>query len=413
MNYNISYELFIALRYIWGKRKRDFITFISIISVLGVALGVMTLIIVLAVMSGFQKDIKEKMLGTNAHIIVMKFGGAIDDYQDVMEKISNIKDVIGISPYIMGEGMVSSEMGVSGVVINGVIAESASRVLKIGDVTKEGSFFALDENPDGVSIPIIIGKELSKNLGVFYEDEVTLISPFGRMTPLGFVPRAKKFIVKGIFDTGMYEYDSSFVYIPLKYAQKFFELGDTVTGIQIKVRDVEKSDKVASKIQALLSFPYYTRDWRDMNRNLFSALKLEKTVMFLLLTLIIFVAAFNIIVTLIMVVMDKIKDIAILITMGATRKNIMRIFFFQGAIIGVIGTIIGIVSGYTVCILLSKYKFIHLPSDIYYISTLPVNINILDFVFIALSALFITFVATLYPAFRASKITPAEALRYE
>ena len=260
---------------------------------------------------------------------------------------------------------------------------------------------------------IFIGKELAQNLGVMLDDTVVVVSPMGALAPMGTGPPMKKFRVSGIFDSGMYEYDTSLAYISLKSAQKFLTMEDAVSGVEVKVQDIYGVKKVAQEIQKALGFPFWIKDWMQMNRSLFAALKLERVMMFILLVLIVLVAAFGIVSTLIMVVMEKNKDIAILKSMGATAKSIMRIFILEGLIIGVVGTILGLIGGYVICALLAKYQFISLPKDVYYMSHLPVKMNVLDFLIVAFSAMAISLLATLYPSWQASKLDPAEAIRYE
>jgi lipoprotein-releasing system permease protein len=303
-------------------------------------------------------------------------------------------------------------------VLRGFDPETAAQVISLAKNLRDANLEELSkgrEAPGRQGFPsIIVGSELAKNLGITRGDAVTVISPLGRITPLGQVPRSQAFQVAGVFESGMYEYDSSLAYVPLTLAQDFLGLGDRVTGIEVRVDDIYHADRVASNAGKLLgSFPFWSRDWMSMNRNLFSALKLEKIVMFIILTLIILVAAFNIISTLIMVVMEKTRDIAILKSMGATNGSIMAIFMVEGLIIGLVGTALGLLGGYVLCKLLATYKFVQLPPDVYYISTLPVKMDALDVTLTALAAIAISLVATLYPAWQASRLEPAEAIRYE
>jgi lipoprotein-releasing system permease protein len=409
----MRYELFISLRYLKAKRKQVFISIITILSMAGVALGVMALIIVLSVMSGFEEDLKKKILGTNAHLVVLQQGSGMRDYREILKKVEEFKGVTAATPFIFTQAMLSSDNNVHGIVLRGIDPSSAGKVINIENTLKKGSMANL-QKADGEGQPgIFIGKELAQTLGVMLDDAVVVVSPLGALGPLGTGPPMKKFRVSGIFDSGMYEYDTSMAYISLASAQKFLAMGDTVTGLEVKVEDIYAVKKIGDRIRKDLGFPFWTKDWMQMNRSLFAALKLERTVMFIILVLIVLVAAFGIVSTLIMVVMEKNKDIAILKSMGATARSIMRIFIAEGLIIGIVGTLFGLLGGYAVCTLLAKYPFITLPSDIYYISRLPVKMNILDFVLVAISAMGISFLATLYPSWQAARLDPAEALRYE
>ena len=410
----MSYELFIGLRYLKAKRKQTFISIITLISIGGVAIGVMTLIVVIGVMTGFKEDLTGKILGYYSHIVVLKQNEGLDDYERIMRKIEKVKGVKSATPFTYTQAMLSSKSGSLGVVLRGVDPKTIGKVINIGSNMKEGSLLNLEGPNSSADYPgIIIGKELSRNLGIFYGDTVNLISPMGVMTPMGMVPRMKKFKTVGIFESGMYEYDSSFLYISLKNAQDFINMPGVVTGIEVKTDDIYRVKEIASGIVRDLGYSYWTKDWMEMNRNLFAALKLEKITMFVILILIIMVAAFNIVSTLIMVVMEKNKDIAILKSMGATASSIMKVFIIEGLVVGVVGTLIGTIGGYTLGFLLSEYKFIKLPSDVYYISTLPFRIGSVDSILIAISAIGISFLATLYPSWQASRLLPAEALRYE
>ena len=417
----MSYEIFISLRYLKAKRKQAFISLITWISIGGVAVGVTALIVVISVMGGMQEDLRNKILGTNSHVVVLSNEGAMTKYGEIIKKIEGVPHVVSASPFIFNQVMLTSHSSVSGVAIRGIDPDLEAKVTDLSKRVKEGGLKFLKtpqsselQTPNSELIEgIVIGKDLARNLAVFLGDIIDVVSPFGRATPMGTTPKVEKFRVVGIFDTGMYEYDSSLALISIPAAQRFFSMGETVTGIEIKVDDIYLADSVADKIHSMLGFPYWTRDWMEMNKNLFSALKLEKFGMFVILTLIIIVAAFNIIGTLIMMVMEKGRDIAILKSMGATDNSIMKIFIMEGLIIGIAGTIIGCIGGYVLCELLDTYHFIKLPSDVYQLDTLPVKMNPIDFLYISLSAIVISFLATIYPSWNASRLDPVEALRYE
>ncbi len=414
----MSYEMFIGLRYLKAKRKQTFVSLITLISIAGVMVGVTALIVVIAVMNGFKEDLRDKILGVTSHVVISRFDGNISKYQEVRAKVGEVSGVNAATPFIYTQVMISSRKAISGAVLRGIEPKTASKVINLPKNLRAGSLEELEaENkPEGMrSTPgIILGNELARNIGASRGEPVTVISPLGRLTPLGRVPRSQTFRVAGIFDSGMYEYDSTIAYVSLWAAQRFLGIGDRVTGIEVRVDDIYEADRVARAIgKALGGYPYWSRDWMRMNKNLFSALKLEKIVMFIILTLIILVAAFNIVGTLIMVVVEKTRDIAILKSMGATRRSIMKIFLIEGAVIGLVGTLLGLLGGYTLCTLLATYKFIELPSDVYYISTLPVKMNPLDVALIALAAIVITLAASVYPAWQASRFDPAEAIRYE
>ena len=410
----MRYELFISLRYLKAKRKQIFISLITLLSMAGVSLGAMALVVVLSVMSGFVEDLKTKILGTNAHLVILQHGSPVREYREMIQKVQGVEGIVATTPFIFSQAMLTSEANAHGIILRGIDPDTAGRVINVGETLKKGSLNDLKKEDESTGPPgILLGKELAQNLGVLLDDTVVVVSPSGSLAPLGGVPPMKKFRVKGIFDSGMYEYDTSLAYISLKSAQKFLGMGDTVSGIEVKVQDIYDVKKVAQRIQKKLGFPFWTKDWMQMNKSLFAALKLERTVMFIILVLIVLVAAFGIVSSLIMVVMEKNKDIAILKSMGATGKSIMRIFIFEGLIIGVVGTAVGLIAGYTICVLLGKYQFISLPSDIYYISHLPVKMNGVDFLLVALAAIGISFLATLYPSWQAAKLEPAEALRYE
>ena len=410
----MRYELYISLRYLKAKRKQIFISVITILSIGGVSLGVMALVVVLSVMSGFEDDLKTKILGTNAHLVILQHGSPMRDYREVIRRVEGIQGVIATTPFIFSQAMLTSENNVHGIILRGIDPNTAGGVINIESTLKKGSVESLKREDGSSGRPgILLGKELAQMLGVMLDDTVVVVSPTGALAPLGSGPPMKKFRVSGIFDSGMYEYDTSLAYISLSSAQKFLAMDDAVSGVEVRVQDIYGVKRVAQSIQKALGFPFWTKDWMQMNKSLFSALKLERTVMFIILVLIVLVAAFGIVSSLIMVVMEKNKDIAILKSMGATAKSVTRIFIFQGLMIGVVGTILGLIGGYGICILLAKYQFISLPSDVYYISRLPVKMNGIDFILVALSAIGISFLATLYPSWQAARLDPAEALRYE
>ena len=400
------------MRYLRAKRKQAFVSIITVISVLGVMVGVMALVVVLSVMNGYRVDLMSKILGVNSHLLVLNFEGAFKDYDKTGQRIAGIDGVVASTPFIYGQVMLNNSGNVSGAVLRGIDPESVGNVLSIDHMVKKGSLASLKGSVDGLP-GIMIGRELSKQIGTYLGDTLIVVSPEGKLTPLGRVPNTKKYRVAAIFDSGMYEYDASMAYISLKEAQAFFGMGHKVTGLEVRVRDVYKSDEVAKSIQKDLGYPYWTKDWKMMNRSFFSALKLEKITMFVILTMIVLVGALNIISTLVMVVMEKTKDVAILRAMGASSKSIMSIFMFQGLLVGIVGTLAGLASGLGICHILAKYKFISLPTDVYYISTLPVRVEFQDVWFVALAAVAISFLATLYPSLYASRLNPVEAFRYE
>ena len=412
----MNFELFVSLRYLLAKRRQTFISLVTFISIAGVAVGVMALIVVLAVMNGFQNELRERILGITSHVVVTSLKGSIEGYRDVIARVEKEPDVVAATPYIYAQVMVSSQRGLSGAVVRGLDPESAGKVVNIGKNLKEGQLADLAWVFDEQISPyqgIILGIELAKNLGVRLHDWINVLSPAARLTPMGRAPKTQVFRVVGIFESGMYEFDSTLAYVGLAVAQQFLGLGDVVSGVEIKVNDIYKADRITDSLQAKLGHPYWIRDWMQMNRNLFAALKLEKAAMFIILTLIILVAAFNIISSLIMLVMEKTRDIAILKAMGANDGNIRRIFVLQGLIIGIFGTTLGLGGGYGLCGLLKKYKIIKLAPDVYNIPTLPVRMETLDVVVIAVAAIIICLLATIYPSWQAARLDPAEALRYE
>ena len=355
----MSYELFVSIRHLSAKKSQKFISLNTWISIAGVGLGVMALIVVIAVMSGFSKDLRDKILGTNSHVVVSNMNRAmVENYDGIIKKVRSVKGVIAAAPFIMNQVMLINGDRVSGIVVRGIDPEKEETVSDLGknmvsgtvsDLKIKSSFSGeikgrAKKNRAG----IILGKELSRRLGVGVGDIVSMVSPVSRVTPVGLIPRMKLFKVVGVFESGMYEYDANLSFILLKSAQKFFSMKNGVSGIEVRVADIEQAGNIASAIQKELGFPYLVRDWMRMNRNLFSALKLEKVVMFIILILIIFVAAFNIVSTLFMLVMEKAKEIAILKSMGASCSSIIKIYSYQGLAIGLVGTFLGCATGFVI-----------------------------------------------------------------
>jgi len=417
-------EFFIGFRYLKAKRKQAFLSIITLISILSVAIGVMTLITVLGVMGGFESDLKEKILGTNAHIRVVRPGQGIDNYEELAASIEHIPGVETSTPFVYSEAMVSTGRAVSGVILLGIDPLTAPQVTNLDETLIKGSLEGLqpiDSAPSSASLPgIIIGKELSRNLGVYLAEEIAVLSPLGEETPMGMVPKVKKFRIVGIFDSGMYEYDSKWTYISIPSAQQFFRMGDLVTGIEVKIADAYQAHFIARDIQESLGYSYHVLDWMTMNKNLFSALRLERIIMFIILILIVLVAAFGIISILIMVVMEKTADIAILKTMGAKSRTIMGIFMLDGLIIGIAGTVLGTIGGLLLGLNIQAvaekleqfFGITVFPADVYYLDKIPYQMRIEDVILINLITIAISFLATVFPSWQASRLDPAEALRY-
>lgn len=417
----LPFELKIGLRYLRSKRKSTFISIITFISTAGVTLGVMALIIVLAVMTGFERDLKDKILGTNAHLVVIRSGAPMENYHTIMQELTDLPDVQAATPFIYNQVMLSTGRYVSGVVLRGLDVETDRKVTRLSDSIVLGDMDSLEPVEEADKAGIMVGAELAKQMNLSLGDQVNVVSPIGTITPMGMMPKLKPFRVAAIFNTGMFEYDSTLAYISIRQAQQFFDLGDTVTGIQLKVSDVYGTTELASQINRKYGPELYARDWMQMNKNILFALKTEKVVMFIILTLIVLVAAFGIASTLFMVVMEKTRDIAILKTMGARSSSIMKIFVFEGLLIGVVGTALGVVSGLMISFnlepiidlvqkLTGKNFF---SKDIYYLDHFPSHVVMSDVVIISITAVIISFLATLYPAWQASRMLPAEALRYE
>jgi lipoprotein-releasing system permease protein len=410
----MSFEFFIGSRYLKVKKGHAFISLITILSVAGVTMGVMALIIVISVMSGFESDLKTRILGVKSHVDITRGKLKFKNYEEITKKIKQNKTVKAATPYVSAQVMIRSDVRAAGAIIKGIDPDSAVKVILKLDPTllKETQSRSKSIAPTTHLPGIILGKELARNMGVITGDTVEVISARGYLTPVGHMPAVKRFVVVGLFEVGMYEYDGTLAFILLTEAQKFLRMPNEISGIEIRLTNLYAAAKVEQELKKMLGKTYQVKDWIEMNQNLFSALKLEKAAMFIILALIIFVAAFNIASSLIMMVIEKTKDIAILKAMGASDKSIRKIFIYKGMIIGGIGVCLGMVLGLGVCLALARYHFIQLPSEVYYITNLPVQIEFLNVCLIAVSALSICFLATLYPSHRASKRNPVEAIRY-
>lgn len=428
------YEIYIGLRYLRAKRRQRTISLNTFVSVAGITLGVAALIGTLGIMTGFKEDLQAKILGTTSHIVVQdRTKDGMANYDTLVGQVETVPHVIAATPFVLRQVLLTSQSGVQGIVLRGIDPAKEVRVTELGKNIKAGRLSDLTmsvpapaadkavadttsnpdpKNPGASTHPgIVLGKELSLRLGAFVGDHVNVVSPVGPVSAIGMVPKIRVFTVVAVFESGMFEYDSSLAYIGLEESQKFFNMIHTVTGIEVKVDEIFQAAEIARDIERAIGFPYWARDWMQLNRNLFSALKLEKTMMFLLLVLITLVASFNIVSTLTMIVTEKQREIAILKAMGATRQAIMRIFMLNGLIIGLTGTVIGIPLGYTFLWLIENYWTFD--QTVYYISHIPVHVQAVDVVLVSVSAILISFAATLYPSYQAAKLDPAAALRYE
>ena len=409
--------LYIGLRYTRAKRRTQFISFITLTSVLGIALGVTALITVLSVMNGFEAELRERILGMTSHTTITGRNGKLENWQQLDQTVKALPHVQGAAPFVRGQVMINAGRRVSGTLLRGVLPEFEPRVSEVGSKMQSGEL--------GELIPgkfrIILGAELAKYLGVVPGDKVTVISPQINSTPAGILPRLRRFTVAGIFRVGMYEYDRNMALIHIDDAAKLFRLGDGVSGLRLKLDDLFNAPEISRALMFKLRNKYHVSDWTRSHSNFFQAIKTEKRVMFIILLLIVAVAAFNIVSTLVMVVTDKRGDIAILRTQGLSPRAVMGIFIILGAIIGVIGTVVGTVGGVLLALNVETivpaieafFSVQFLAADVYYISDLPSKLNWSDVYQIAILAFVLSLLATLYPAWQASRINPAEVLRYE
>jgi lipoprotein-releasing system permease protein len=413
----VRYEILVGLRYTRAKRRNHFISFISAISMAGIALGVAALIVVLSVMNGFQKELRTRILGVASHVQISGPNNQLADWQSVAKIVVQDPRVKGAAPFVNAQGMLTAGQAVRGSVVRGIIPEREEQVAEIGLHMRAGKLEALKAGEFG----IVLGSELARALGVLTGDKVALIAPQGLVTPAGVIPRLKQFTVVGMFEIGMFEYDSGLALVHLEDAQKLYQMGDAVSGVRLRLDDLFAARSVARDLMTKLDSSYFATDWTRSHANFFRAVEIEKRVMFIILLLIVAVAAFNIVSTLVMLVTDKQSDIAILRTLGASPGSIVQIFMVQGALIGVIGTVVGLVLGVLVGFNVDTvvpfvenllgFKF--LAKDVYYISDLPSDVQLGDVTTIGIVSLVLSFIATLYPSWRASRTNPAEALRYE
>ena len=411
------YELFVGLRYTRAKRRNHFISFISMASMVGIAVGVMALIVVLSVMNGFQKELRARILGVASHVQITGFDGRLQNWPSIAEQARRNKDVAAAAPYINAQALLSNQQNVQGTLLRGIAPELEDQVADIGQHMKRGSLKDLKPGEFG----IVLGAELAHSVDGRLGEKVVVIAPQGQVTPAGILPRIKQFTVVGIFEVGMFEYDSGLALINLEDAQKLYRMNDEVSGVRLKLHDLFDAPSVARELTRTLTGDVYITDWTRSHANYFRAVQIEKNVMFIILTLIVAVAAFNLVSTLVMAVTDKQPDIAILRTLGATPTSIMKIFVVQGTLIGVIGTVIGVVGGILIALNIDVVvpaieRMLHtqfLDKTVYYISDLPSDLQWSDVVTVAGVSLVLSLLATLYPSFRASRVNPAEALRYE
>jgi lipoprotein-releasing system permease protein len=409
---NVPFELYIAIRYLLARRRQAFISLISLISTIGVAVGVCALIIALALMTGLQGELRDRIVGSAAHVYVWKIGqGGIQDYRAEAARLRGLEHVAGAAPAILGKALISSASAEAFINFKGIDPALEGTVTELGRAMRSGGLEELEGRDEGLD-GIVIGTDLATQLGAFTGDTVTLLTPTGTLTPMGMLPRQRRFVIVGTFNLGLYEFDSTYGFVTLEVARRF--LGkEGVDFLQLRVDDIYRAPEIAETIGSRLGSEYLTQDWADMNRSLFSALWIEKMAISITIGLIVMVAALNIIASLILLVMEKSRDIAILKTMGAGARSVMGIFMLQGLIIGLVGTLVGAAAGYGLCAVLDRYQLIRIPVDVYQISHVPFTIDASDFGLVIVAAIVICFLATIYPSRQASRLDPAQALRYQ
>ncbi len=405
-----NYKLFIALRYLKGQRKTPFSLLVTLFSIGGVLVGVAALIIVLSVMNGFEREVRTRIIGMTAHITIYSANNTIDGWEDLAKKLEKEKELVSYSPFVITRVAVLAKKSVDAMLLKGVIPEFQERVSNLSPYMKFGSF----SFEDSTTNELIVGEFLAERLGIIPGDTVELVFPNLNQKSILGIPKIspKKFVVTGIFGIGLYEYDSELAYTSLKTLQNLMNLGNSVTSIELKIKDFYKANKVAKRIAALVGLPFYAVSWAEINKNLFSWIIIEKWTMFLLLSLIIGVAAFNIVSTLIMVVIEKTKEIGILKAIGASSKDIMLIFIYQAIIVGGVGILLGTILGGGICLIQEHFKIISLPPEIYSINALPVDTRAIDVILIITFTLVVILLSSLYPSKKASKLMPINAIRY-
>jgi lipoprotein-releasing system permease protein len=409
----MPFELRIALRYLTARRKQAFISLISGVSVVGVTVGVMALMIALGLMTGLQAEIRSKILGATAHLSIFKSrSNGVSDYGPIVEKLRGLPGVVGAAPAIYSKALLSSSTGASPVTLKGIIPEEERTVTELERQVEGGNLDALRDNQADL-VPVLLGRDLASALAVGPGDVVTVTSPQGRLSPLGVLPRVSRLRVAGLVRTGLYEFDSAWAYVPLESAQRLFGESGRATLVEVRVEDLYRVRDHEPRILEALGEGYVITDWIETNESLFSALWLEKVAIGITIGLIVIVAALNIVATLVLMVMEKHKDIATLVSMGASRGAIMRVFVLQGTLIGALGTTVGGLLGWLACRILDRYKLIQVPVDVYQVSYVPFTLLPSDALSVIVGAMLVCFLATIYPARSAARLDPAEALRYE
>lgn len=409
----MSFELWVAVRYLLARRKQAFLSLISLVSTIGVAVGVMALVIALALMTGLQQELRDRLVGSAAHVYVWNvFGGGFDDYHAEAEKLNAMPRVLGAAPSIIGKALATTSHGEAFITVKGIDPALEKGVTEVAQSVRRGSLFELEQVERTVFGGIVLGEGVSEQLGASVGDDVTLITPHGTLSPMGLIPRPRRFRIVGIFSLGIYEYDHAYGFVTLDVAKRLLNK-DRVEMMEVRVDDMYASREIAEDLEERLGSGYLTEDWSRLNQQLFSALWIEKMAISIAIGLIVMIAALNIVASLILLVMEKSQDIAILKTMGARGRSIMKIFMLQGFIIGLVGTTVGATMGYIVSAILDRYQLIRLDMQIYQVAYLPFTVEPIDFILVIITALAICFVATIYPSRQASRLNPAEALRYQ